>query len=87
MTQAACELQWLQFLIVDFGLNFPLPLLLYCDNKAAVHIAINHVFHEWTKHIKLDCHFIQEKNQIKLIKTSHVSTVKQIADIFTKPLT
>ena len=68
MAQATCELQWLQFLFADFGLNFSSPTLLYCGNKATLHIAANHVFHEWNKHIELDFHFIQEKNQVGLIK-------------------
>lgn len=28
MAQATCELQWLQFLFADFGLNFSSPALL-----------------------------------------------------------
>ena len=86
MAQATCELQWLQFLFTNFILNFSSPALLYYDNRAALHIAANHVFHERTKHIELDCHFICEKIQVRLIKTAHVSTIKQITDIFTKPL-
>ena len=78
MAQANCELKWLQFLFVDFGLNFSSPALLYCDNKATLHIVANPVFHERTKHIELDCHFIREKIQVGLIKIAHVSTVKPL---------
>lgn len=63
MAQAASELQWLRFLLADFGLNIDTPSILYCDNKAALHIAANPVFHERTKHIEIDCHFIREKIQ------------------------
>ena len=44
------------------------------------------MFHERTKHIELDCHFVREKLLAGLISLQHVSTKSQLADILTKPL-
>eukprot|EP00257_Ricinus_communis_P023174 XP_015583089.1 uncharacterized protein LOC107262327 [Ricinus communis] len=46
MSNTVYELQWISYLLQDFGFKLNLPIPLFCDNKAAIHIATNHVFHE-----------------------------------------
>ena len=57
---------------------------LYCDNKAAIYIAHNPFQHDWTKHVKIDRHFIKETLREYLICTPFVKTWDQLVDILTK---
>ncbi|KAM2568815.1 hypothetical protein TB2_009006 [Malus domestica] len=59
MAATTCELIWLKGLISDLGFSTLSPMSLIYDNQEAMHIATNPVFHERTKHIEVDCHFIR----------------------------
>ena len=69
MAHTTCELKWLRTLLREFGFPAQDPTPLYCDNQAAIHIASNPVFHERTKHIEVDCHFVRAKVESKEIST------------------
>ncbi|XP_031107647.1 uncharacterized protein LOC116012283 [Ipomoea triloba] len=86
LAAAACEIQWLVYLLQDLEVNVDSSTMLYCDSKSAIAIAENPVFHERTKHIEIDCHLVREKLQKQVLKLLHVTTTNQLADVFTKPL-
>ena len=69
MASTASELVWIKQLLTDMGIKIQIPMRMFCDNQSARHIASNPVFHERTKHIEVDCHFIREKIQAKKIET------------------
>ena len=86
MATVTGEVVWLVALFKTFGVHHTQATYLYCDSKAALYIAANPVYHERTKHVEVDCHFIREKIQAAIIKTFHIPTKHQIVDCFTKAL-
>lgn len=86
MAMTTSELVWLKQLLQDFDVKITDSALLFCDNDAAVQIATNPTFHERTKHIEVDCHFIREKVVNKTIKLLPFRSAMQLADMFTKSL-
>ncbi|XP_074314475.1 secreted RxLR effector protein 161-like [Silene latifolia] len=86
MSYTTSELVWLDNLLQDFRIIVPKPIPLNCDNKAAQHISQNPVFHERTKHLSIDCHYVRDKQDEGFLITKHVRTGLQLADIMTKAL-
>ncbi|XP_021761206.1 uncharacterized protein LOC110726045 [Chenopodium quinoa] len=86
MVAITCELKWLKGLLLSLGVQHANAIKLFCGSESALHIAKNPVFHEQTKHIEVDCHFVRDAINEGLIFPTHVSTSSQLADIFTKAL-
>jgi hypothetical protein len=86
MATTTCELKWLKGILSNLGVVHDEPMIIHCDSQAAIHIAKNPVFHERTKHIEVDCHFVRNEVLKNNIRPIYVSTTTQLADIFTKAL-
>lgn len=86
MSSASAEIIWLRRLLCELGVLVGNSTPLHGDNTSAVRIANNPVFHERTKHIAIDCHFIHQHVVTEKITLPRVSTHDQLADIFTKEL-
>jgi hypothetical protein len=78
------ELLWLRWLLSDMGVPQSTSSPIHCDNRSAIQIAHNDVFHERTKHIEIDCHFIRHHLQHGILHLHSVISADQLADIFTK---
>jgi len=73
----------LSYLLRDLHIVSQDTAILFCDNKSALHLAINPEFH--SKHIEIDCHVVREKVHDGVICLLPINTKSQIADICTKP--
>ena len=86
MAAITCELKWLKGILLSLGVHRPKAIPLFCDSQSALHLTNNSVFHERTKHIEVDYHFVHDAILDGLIDPSYVPTTTQLADIFTKAL-
>ena len=59
---------------------------LLIDNKSALELSKNPVYHERTKHIDTRFHYIRECMADGVVELEHVRTDDQLADILTKAL-
>jgi hypothetical protein len=84
LANTTSEIIWLRRLLEDMGVAIPSPTPLHCDSKSAIQIAYNDVFHERTKHIEIDCHFIRHWLRDGVIVLPFFPSQLQVADFFTK---
>lgn len=62
------------------------PPKVFIDNKSAISLSKNPVFHERSKHIDIWYHFIRECVEEGKIDIDYVQTNDQLADTLTKGL-
>ncbi|CAN6458128.1 unnamed protein product [Victoria cruziana] len=86
MATTNMKLVWLKSLLKDMGVSALNNVKMFCDNKSAIYIASNHTFHERTKHIEMDCHYIREEVLMKKLELAYVPSEFQLGDFFTKSL-
>ncbi|XP_069155783.1 uncharacterized mitochondrial protein AtMg00810-like [Solanum lycopersicum] len=84
MTSTVSEVTWIIGLFRGLDMPLTLHVVIHNDSTAAIQIASNPVFHERTKHIDIDCHFVREKIQRGIVFIQHLATAEQLADVLTK---
>lgn len=85
-TAASCQAVWLRKLLSQITGLYIQPVTLFIDNKSAIDLAKNPVFHGRSKHIDIRFHFIRECIENGDIIVKHICSDEQRADSLTKAL-
>ncbi|KAG7547574.1 Zinc finger CCHC-type superfamily [Arabidopsis suecica] len=85
-TEAAKQAIWLQELLEEVTAKPCGKVPIFIDNKSAIALTKNPVFHGRSKHIHKKYHFIRECVQNELVEVEHIPGEVQKADMLTKAL-
>jgi len=77
---------WLRYLLKELHFEQKEATDIGVDNKSAIALAKNPLFHERSKHIDTKYHFLRDHVASKEVQLNYVKTQDQVADIFTKTL-
>jgi hypothetical protein len=77
---------WLRKLLEDlFGHEMD-SIIIHCDNQRCVKLSDNPVFHNKSKQIEIEYHYIKDMVQRKAVHVQYLSTHEHVAYVFTKLL-
>ncbi|XP_074323896.1 secreted RxLR effector protein 161-like [Apium graveolens] len=85
-TATAYQGVWLRNLLSQLTGEKQGPVTIYNDNKSAIDLAKNPVFHGRSKHIDVRYHFIRERVEWGEIVIKHIRTEDQKSDVLTKEM-
>ena len=85
-TSCVCHDLWLRKILKNLQLSQKEAAEIFVDNKLALVLAKNLVFHGRSKYIDTRYHFLRECTMNKEVELKFVKSQDQIFDIFTKPL-
>ena len=76
---------WMKQTLRDYDINLE-QILIMCDITIAINLSRNLIQRSKTKHIEIRHNFLRDHVKKGDIALEFISTEKQLADIFTKPL-
>ncbi|MCO5609329.1 hypothetical protein L7F22_063555 [Adiantum nelumboides] len=83
---ATVECVWLRYLMANLGVGQGTANTIYTDNRSALAIARNPIFHACTKHIEVHYHYVRLRLSAGDISLAYVPTQDNLVDLFTKAL-
>ncbi len=84
--EAAKEAIWIRQFLNELNFRNDQLVLIFADNKSAIDLIINPLYHKRTKHIEMRWHWIREMMNRKKITLKYLSISEMIADDLIKSL-
>ena len=84
IAHTTCEMVQLKNLPMELSFRQPGPMPMHCDNQSVIYIAQTLVFHERTKHIEIDRHFVKDAWTKKVVMFQFTPSSNQLAILLTK---
>ena len=84
--EAAAEAEWLRSLMAEVGLPQHEPTRIFSDNQGSIALIKNPVFHDRSKHIRVQYHYVRQLAEEGLVNFEYCPAEKMAADFLTKPL-
>jgi hypothetical protein len=79
------KILWLRSLLSKMLLSTSMTTL-WCNILGATFLSVNHVFHAYYKHVKVNYHFVCDQVAKKKIHVRFISSKDLLVDVLTKPL-
>ena len=54
MSKGIDEAMWIKHLLAELKISYIKPIIIHCDNKSAISIAHDPVYHDRMKHVNID---------------------------------
>ena len=80
------KVMWITNMLNDIRIPYIQPIIIHYDKKLNVSIAHDPVYHDRIKYVNIHRFYIQDHLEQGILKTDHVVSENQCADIFTKGL-
>lgn len=84
--ECTLEALFLKLLLKSINFDIKNPITIFENNNGCITVANIPTSHKRSKHFDIKYHLSREHIEKKIIKVEKISTNKQLADMFTKPL-
>ena len=81
MSSGIDEVLWIQGIVHELKIPYEEPIRVLCDNRSPINISHDHAYHDRIKPVNIDCFYIKEKLEEKILETNHVGSTEQCVDV------